>query len=123
MRLLRLLTFVSCLSALACGGSSENEPPPIYVPPEGEDETAQQDTQPEPQQDHGGEAEALHVALALAEAEGHNVADYSDIVVHKNDDQDWVVQLRRPRLHRFLEVVVDHRSGHGELTVRTTGHH
>ena len=122
MRLLLTLTF---LTALACGGSDANEPPPIYVPPEGEDENAQQtQTQAEPEpQSHGSEAEALNVALALAEAEGHNVADYTDIVVHKNDDQDWVVQLRRPRLHRFLEVIVDHQSGEGQLSVRSSGHH
>lgn len=117
MRLL-LFTFVF---ALACGGSSSDDPPPIYTPPEGEEEQAQ--TEPEPAQDHGSEAEALNVALALAEAEGHNVADYTEIVVHQNEDQDWVVQMRRPRLHRFLEVVVDHQSGHGELSVRSSGHH
>lgn len=117
MRLLLILSFV-----FACGGSSSDDPPPIYTPPEGEEEQAQTQPDPEPQ-DHGSEAEALNVALALAEAEGHNVADYTDIVVHRNEAQDWVVQLRRPRLHRFLEVVVDHRSGDGELTVRSSGHH
>lgn len=119
MRLLALLTFL----ALACGGSNQNDPPPIYTPPEGEEEQAQTQTQPEPEPDHSSEAEVLNVALALAEAQGHNVADYSDIVVHKNEDDDWVVQLRRPRLHRFLEVIVDHRSGEGVLSVRSSGHH
>ncbi|MAQ16287.1 MAG: hypothetical protein CMN30_16040 [Sandaracinus sp.] len=67
------------------------------------------------------EAEATNIALTLAEQEGHDIAAYSDVVVHANEDGDWVVQLRRPRIIRFLEVVVDKDSGHADLSVRSAG--
>ena len=67
------------------------------------------------------EAEAVEIALALAEQEGYDTHAYNDIVVDHADDGSWVVQLRRPRILRFLEVTVDKVSGHGSLAVRSSG--
>ena len=65
--------------------------------------------------------EATNIALELAGREGHDVQAYSDVVVHQNDGGDWVVQLRRPRMIRFLEVVVDESSGEAVLSTRSAG--
>jgi hypothetical protein len=104
------------LASVACG---EDEPEHTYeagIEPTSGSETNGGDT-------GGGidESEALNIALALAEQEGHDIHAYSDIVVHTNDGGDWVIQLRRPRMHRFLEVVVSKTDGAGVLTVKSAG--
>jgi len=67
------------------------------------------------------EAEAVEIAMALAEQEGYDIHSYSDIVVDHADDGNWIVQLRRPRMLRFLEVTVDKVNGHSSLAVRSSG--
>ncbi len=93
---------------------------------ESEDTTGSEVVEPEPTPAHeqtGTEAHAVEVALHIAEQEGYDVMSYEEITVHRNDDEHWVVQLRRPRIHRFLEVTVNPQSGAGSLRVRSTGHH
>ena len=67
------------------------------------------------------EAEAVEIAMALAEQEGYDTHSYDDIVVDHADDGNWIVQLRRPRMLRFLEVTVDKVNGNASLAVRSSG--
>lgn len=101
------------VAGVACGG---DEPEHSY-------ETGIEPTSGGEQADSPGidEAEAVEIAMALAEQEGYDTHSYSDIVVDHHDDGNWVVQLRRPRMLRFLEVTVDKSSGHGSLRVRSSG--
>jgi len=97
--------------AFGCGGEAE---------PEEEEETAGAETVPqEPVSTEMTEADAVSIALAAAEAEGYDVGAYSDIVVHVNDDDDFEVQLRKPRINRHLMVTVDHDTRAASLELRT----
>ncbi len=104
---------VLALGGAACG---EDEPEHTY-------QTGIEPTSGNEQEDTPGidEAEAVEIAMNLAEQEGHDVQSYSDIVVDHADDGNWVVQLRRPRLHRFIEVIVDKSSGAAALSVKSSG--
>ena len=97
----------------ACGGGSEEHTYQTGIETAGEESVS-----------HDGpgidEGEAVNIAMNLADAEGHDAQAYTDVVVHTSDDGQWVVQLRRPRLLRFIEVVVDKSSGKGVLTVRSS---
>jgi len=101
------------LTSAACG---DDEPEHTY-------ETGIEPTSGGEEQDTPGidEAEAVEIAMALAEQEGHDTQSYSDIVVDHADDGNWVVQLRRPRMLRFIEVIVDKTDGAAALSVRTSG--
>ena len=65
------------------------------------------------------EARAVEIAFQLAEQEGYDPMEYSDVVVHPDGDTHWEVQLRKPRILRFLQVRVDRQSGAAELRVLT----
>ena len=112
------LLLAGALAALSCAvGCAEDEAEHTYsagIEPTGGGEAS----------DDGpgiDEGEAVNIALAMAEAEGHDIHAYSDIVVHTNGEGNWVVQLRRPRMIRFIEVVVDKASGDGNLMVKSAG--
>ena len=102
----------------ACGGGQE-EPPPIYDPER--DSTGSESA---PDQETGSssqglsEGEAVMLAIEAAAAEGHDAEAYSDIVVHRRGDH-WEVQLRKPRILRFLLVTVHSETRHTEVQVRT----
>lgn len=69
------------------------------------------------------EADAVNVAISVAEAEGYDIAEYSDIVVHENEADHYEVQLRKPRINRFLMVTVDPNTRSGELRVLNSQSH
>lgn len=106
------------VGALAVSGAAcaDDEPEHSY-------ETGIEPTSGGEQQDSPGidEAEAVEIAMALAEREGYDIHSYSDIVVDHHDDGNWIVQLRRPRMLRFLEVTVDKVDGRSSLAVRSSG--
>ncbi len=106
------------IGVLALGGSAcaDDEPEHTY-------ETGIEPTSGDEQADSPGvdEAEAVEIAMALAEQEGYDTHSYSDIVVDHHDEANWIVQLRRPRMLRFIEVTVDKASGHSSLRVRSSG--
>jgi len=102
--------------SLGTAACADDEPEHTY-------ETGIEPTSGNEQADSPGvdEAEAVEIAMALAEQEGYDTQSYSDIVVDHHDDANWVVQLRRPRMLRFLEVTVDKVSGESSLRVRSSG--
>ena len=122
MRVLTIwLAASSLLLPACCSCPDAGPPPPIFEPSAGaEDDTtqvAEVDT-PQPQSTGYDEGAAVGVAIALAEAEGYNPAEYADVVV-ENAGDDWIVQMRRPRANRFLEVRVRKSDGAAALDVRT----
>ncbi|MEM9068813.1 MAG: hypothetical protein AAGE52_09920 [Myxococcota bacterium] len=120
MRIIMIFALLTGLAfaGLACGGSSD-DPPPIV--PE-EEPTAGAEVAPEPEPTGVTEADAVTIAINLAEAEGYDLSLYSDITVHHAENGDWLVQLRRPMSTRFLEVTVHKVSGDADLTQRATSH-
>ncbi|MEZ4247829.1 MAG: hypothetical protein R3B99_06280 [Polyangiales bacterium] len=100
------------------------EPPPIAPPPAEEtsgQEVAVAETPPEPAAPRGvNEGRAVEVAMNLATAEGFDVTAYTDVVVHAGGDgTTWEVQLRRPRILRYLFVVVRRSDGAATLEERS----
>lgn len=66
------------------------------------------------------EGRAVEIAMNLAGAEGFDVSAYTDVVVHASDDaRAWEVQLRRPRILRYLFVVVSRADGGATLEERS----
>ncbi|MCB9602576.1 MAG: hypothetical protein H6720_19840 [Sandaracinus sp.] len=58
--------------------------------------------------------------MNLATAEGFDVTAYTDVVVHAGGDgTTWEVQLRRPRIFRYLFVVVRRSDGAATLEERS----
>jgi len=108
----------SLIGALALGGAACGDDEPEHTYQTGIEPTSGNEQEDTPGIDEG---EAVEIAMTLAEQEGHDTAAYSDIVVDHADDGNWVVQLRRPRLHRFIEVIVDKSSGAASLAVRQSG--
>jgi hypothetical protein len=99
------------------------DPPPIAPPPSSGDETpvssAPAPSTPPAARDVD-EARAVEIAMNLAGAEGFDVTAYTDVVVHAGGDgRTWEVQLRRPRILRYLFVVVQRADGAATLEERS----
>lgn len=109
------------LLCLACG-SPADEPPPIAPPPDEGSTAGAEAATPAPAPSGVDEAQAVNIAMQLAEQQGYDLALYEDITVHEGEGDRWLVQLRRPMATRFLEVTVDKRSGEAELVQRATAY-
>lgn len=104
----------------ACCSCPGDSPPPIFVPEAEDETTGSEDTTntPPPAQRGVDESRALGIAMQIAEEEGYDPALYSDVVVSDGDDH-WVVQMRRPRVLRFLLVNVYKDDGRASFQVRS----
>ena len=118
---MRTLLVFAVLWVSACCSCPGDSPPPIFVP-ENEDTTSgsEAEAMPEPAPASSGvdESRALGIAMAIAEQEGFDPALYSDVVVSDGGD-DWVVQMRRPRVLRFLLVNVSKEDGSSTFQVQS----
>lgn len=120
--LARALLTITLALGLACGGG-DDETPAEEETSGGEELDMNEHASQDLDDPHStSEAEAVSIALSLAEAEGHDTSTYSDVVVHSNESNQWEVSLRRPMRTRFLMVTVDKSTGHAELNVMATGH-
>jgi hypothetical protein len=100
------------------------EPPPIApLASSGDEAPVQADpapSNPPPASRGVDEARAVEIAMNLAGAEGFDVTAYTDVVVHAGGDgRTWEVQLRRPRILRYLFVVVQRADGAATLEERS----
>ncbi|MCB9633352.1 MAG: hypothetical protein H6721_14645 [Sandaracinus sp.] len=97
------------------------EPPPIAPLEETSGDEVVAETPPEPAAPRGvNEGQAVEIAMNLATAEGFDVTAYTDVVVHAGSDgTTWEVQLRRPRILRYLFVVVRRSDGAATLEERS----
>lgn len=104
----------------ACCSCPGDSPPPIFVPEEDDTSGSEAEATPAPAPAPRGidEGRALGIAMQIAEGEGFDPALYSDVVVSDGDDH-WVVQMRRPRVLRFLLVNVDKEDGSSTFQVRS----
>ena len=113
---------------LACGVfwlsaccTCRDSPPPIFVPETEQEATnGSEEAAPTPPPARTGVDEngALVIAMQVAEEEGFDPVVYSDVVVADGDDH-WVVQMRRPRVLRFLLVNVSKTDGAATFQVRS----
>lgn len=112
---------------LACGVfwlsaccTCRDSPPPIFVPEAEEEATnGSEESAPTPPARTGvDENGALVIAMQVAEEEGFDPVLYSDVVVGDGDDH-WIVQMRRPRVLRFLLVNVNKTDGSATFQVRS----
>ncbi len=107
-------------TSLGCGGDTTPE----------EEETVGEETEVDPNAyvaevddpNATSESEAVAIAFQAAEAEGHDTANLTDVVVHSNDSNQWEVSLRQPMRTRFLRVMVDKRTGAADVQILQTGH-
>ena len=117
---MRILLACGVFWLSACCSCPGDSPPPIFVP-ETEDETnGGEVTTPPPPPARSGvdESRALGIAMQIADEEGYDPALYSDVVINDGDDH-WVVQMRRPRVLRFLLVNVNKDDGRATFQVRS----
>ena len=118
---MRTLLLFAVLWISACCSCPGDSPPPIFVP-ESEDATSGSEVEatPAPAAAPRGidEGRALGIAMQIAEGEGFDPALYSDVVVSDGGDH-WVVQMRRPRVLRFLLVNVSKEDGSSTFQVRS----
>ena len=112
---------LTLLCHACCSGAAE-PPPPIAPPPEQEGASGGEAQSSPPPPSGVDEAQAVNIAMQLAEQQGYDLALYEDITVHQGQDNRWLVQLRRPMATRFLEVTVDKQSGAAELVQRATNY-
>lgn len=121
--MLRTCSLVLVLAGLSgCCDCPCEEPPPIAPPPSSGDEAPVDPapSNPPPAARGVDEARAVEIAMNLAGAEGFDVTAYTDVVVHAGGDgRTWEVQLRRPRILRYLFVVVQRADGAATLEERS----
>ncbi len=122
LEMLRTCSLVLALAGLSgCCDCPCDDPPPIAPPPSSGDETpVRAEPTPPPAPRGVDEARAVEIAMNLAGAEGFDVTAFTDVVVHAGDDgRTWEVQLRRPRILRYLFVVVQRADGAATLEERS----
>lgn len=102
----------------ACCSCPGDTPPPIFVPEESEDTAGGESPPPAPVQRGVDEGRAVTIAMQIAEEEGFDPTLYSDVVVSDGNDH-WEVQMRRPRMLRFLLVNVNKDDGASTFQVRS----
>ena len=119
MRVAILFAALALEACCTCPGAGA--PPPIYTPPEeteGAGDESAQTPEPAPAQRGFDESAALNVAMGVADSEGYDPALYTDVVVEDGGDH-WIVQMRRPRVLRFIEVHVNKDDGSALFDTRT----
>ena len=116
---MRVLLGVCVFWLSACCSCPGDSPPPIFVPEE-EESAGGQDTAPTPAPVRRGidENGALGIAMQIAEEEGFDPVLYSDVVVSDGNDH-WIVQMRRPRVLRFLLVNVNKDDGAATFQIQS----
>lgn len=121
LEMLKQSVIVLVLASLSgCCDCPCEEPPPIAPPPTAGDETPVTTVEPAPAPRGVDEARAVEIAMSLAGAEGFDVTAYTDVVVHAGGEgTTWEVQLRRPRILRYLFVVVRRSDGAATLEERS----
>lgn len=120
--MLRTCSLVLALAGLSgCCDCPCEEPPPITpLPTAGDEAPVRADPTPAPSPRGVDEGRAVEIAMNLASAEAFDVTAYTDVVVHAGDDgRTWEVQLRRPRILRYLLVVVQRGDGAATLEERS----